>query len=192
MIFDMEPDRATIGNMDNTNEVFVPNIKEFSYIHIPGNLPSKVCSLEDFHYSTVYTKQSYCETIHQFWQIYEALNYPTLVAHNGNGFDFLILIASTYRYVANAANLVKKMTFFDTYVMIKIAKIKNRANLNMFLRYGQYYPQYHNLHFQQHQSLADCQMLLLWLVYYITPSISDISPPPMAPPSNVNSFIALR
>lgn len=167
MIFDMEPDKATVSNIDNAppSHIFVPNIKEFSYIHIPGKLDPTV-SIETYKQKTYYTDKSYSHTINFFCETYLSLGCPTLVSHNGNRFDFLILLACIHRYVPDPINILTQMKSFDSWIMVRNHKIIEKSNVGLFQRTIDKYPTYQDLIYLQHHSLPDCKMLLLWLTHW--------------------------
>nr|WOZ57651.1 hypothetical protein MmNV_58 [Menippe mercenaria nudivirus] len=166
LIFDMEPFHETISNSSTPGHYFIPNIREFSYIYIPDDFPTGVANVDienNYKCECIKTTHSFKRTIKKFCEIYERYNYPTLIAHNGNNFDFLILIASIYRYTTYGATFVSKMKFFDSYALIKKRNFIHRGNIDMFLKYLHLYKDYTYLQYEQHTSLADCKMLLLWL-----------------------------
>lgn len=167
MIFDLEPDCATMLNTEVKHEFLVPNIREWSYIHIKKQLPTNLANMNsDFAQETFKTTYSYEETIQKFCTLYEELDYPYIIAHNGTKFDFLILIANVYRYLPNAKTIVSKFKYFDSYIWIKDLKInknqQSNSNIELFLRYNTYM-HYNKLQYEQHKSLQDCQMLLVWI-----------------------------
>lgn len=170
IVFDLEPDGIIYNSSTNPDEIFVPNIKEWSFVHIPNfksgpiDITNKVCHI---------TNYSYADTINVFCKEYKRLNYPVIMAHNGNRFDFLVLIASVYRYLHNAEDIVKRFTYFDTYLHIKKLKYNKKSNLDMFLRHVYCYKSYANLQYKQHNSLEDCQMLTLWFSV-ITKKINNV------------------
>ena len=161
MIFDLEPLHETVHNIKN-NKFFIPNIREFSYIHIPGNFKNvNINDISQFEQKTIYLTHDYPTIIEEFCTIYTKLKYPYIIAHNGSKFDFLIIIAHIYRYLKNRS-ILKNLKFFDSYIFVKKLKIINASNGDLFKTYIKHYNQYADLLNHQHNSLPDCQMLLLW------------------------------
>lgn len=167
MFFDLESDGIVYNtNPANKNEVFIPNIREWSFVHLSGNFPYRqddLMNAEKTIHMLYKTHYSYADTINAFWYWYQKLNYPVIIAHNGRKFDFLLLIANVYRYLPNAEEIVLHFKFFDSYVFVKDLNIVDCSNVKLFLKYLSKYKKYENLQYQQHQSLPDCQMMALWL-----------------------------
>lgn len=160
IIFDLEPDDiiSQIGN-----DTFIPAIREWSFIHIETMPFKDIASLVKFSY---HNTENHYETIATFCKKYKELNYPTIIAHNGCMFDFLLLIAHIYRYMEDT-DIIKKFTFYDTYLAIRAYKNRKGlkikcGNLDLFIRYIDKYTQYKQLMNFQHQSLADAMMTALW------------------------------
>ena len=160
LFFDIEPD-APIDTI--CGYTFIPNIREWSCIYVPtklNNYSNEYLMNDSFQYKYK-NKESHFKTIETFCELYKILDYPYIISHNGNRFDFLLLIAHIYRFYHDASAIAPKMKFYDTYVPIK-TKI-NKSNLNLFEKYSQDYKEYETLKYGQHDSLVDCKMLCLWL-----------------------------
>lgn len=167
IVFDLEPD-SIIYNTNTKNEIHIPNIREWSFVHVKTKYHFKLTNVVDNTISFV-TNYSYSETINMFCKYYKLYNYPYIIAHNGYRFDFLVLVANIYRYVKNPEEIVKNMKFYDSYVYIKDLKIKNcsYSNISLFQRYLMNYKKYEYLQYRQHNSLEDCQMLTLWFGFLL-------------------------
>ncbi|UOT91827.1 KM727_gp68-like protein [Aratus pisonii nudivirus] len=159
IIFDLEPDCI----IQNINEnVIVPNIREWSIIYVKDIRNIKKSIIKTV--IRTFTKYSYAESIKLFCDLYEKLNYPYILAHNGYRFDFLILKANIFRYLDNPEAIYSKFKFYDSYMFVKELKIKCKySNVNIFKKYLKFYKSYNYLIKHQHKSNADCQMLLLWV-----------------------------
>ncbi|UHB41812.1 hypothetical protein MrNuV_ORF089 [Macrobrachium rosenbergii nudivirus] len=156
MFFDMEVD-GLLRSQINTTNTYIPNIREWSYLYAPT-----LQSIDITQTVTYYTK-NYTDTIKTFWEVYNKLNHPILLAHNGNNFDFLILIAHTYRYLENAEKLIQNLKCYDTYTYIKNkSPFGSKSNSALFIKYLCKYPNYENLQYKAHNSKEDTQMLALW------------------------------
>ncbi|QBB28673.1 hypothetical protein HgNV_068 [Homarus gammarus nudivirus] len=148
--FDLEPDYI-IGSVEDGT--YIPNIREWAILH----------QNKEYEYKT---HTNYTETINEFWKLYQKLNYPYLIAHNGFSFDFLILIAHIYRYLQDPFAKIKNFNIFDSYVFIKPYNIKY-SNMDLFLHYKHKYLEYDRLQYNQHEALADVKMLSLWFTYFL-------------------------
>ncbi len=167
LLFDLEVD-SIIGSINKTH-TYIPNIREWAAIYV--KLPFQQEQLFDNKNITLYkNKKSHAENIKLFCDLYKSLNCPTLIAHNGCKFDFLILIANIYRYLHDTS-IVDNLQFFDSYKYIqskiKYGYYKSLKNRDLFLEYIEHYKSKENLVYKEHNALEDCQMMGLWLFYLL-------------------------
>ncbi|UBZ25659.1 hypothetical protein QKT26_gp69 [Carcinus maenas nudivirus] len=167
IFFDLEPD--DIVGQFCYRQLFIPNIREFSMIHVTKFLPTTSTAIMDENNTNTYcysTNVSYSDTINHFCFLYKKLDYPVIVAHNGFKFDFLLLIAHIYRYVKNPEEIVHRMKFYDSFVTVR-SKYDKLKNIDLFMKFEDKYSQYGYLKHKQHKSKEDSQMLALWFNEYV-------------------------
>ena len=165
IFFDLEVDDI-IRYQESTDTVYIPNIREWSFLY-SENYNSVKIAPECLYYHK--TTTDYATTIHKFWECYAKVGAPTIIAHNGCNFDFLILIAHSYRYRVHPAAFLDNVKWFDSYVMVK-EKLNfpiRKSNGALFERYLQFYPQHRNLLIKAHNATEDCLMLALWFSAYL-------------------------
>lgn len=166
ILFDMEVD-GKIGTV-NKKYTYIPNIREWSVIKltVPFTKEDVMAPSNLFEYKNVISNW---DAIDAFCYLYEKLNYPHIIAHNGCKFDFLILIANIHRYIDDVS-ILTKMKFFDSFSYIKSymksnpLRLDSLKNRDIFLHFQNEYKKYAHIVRREHHATEDSQMMGLWLI----------------------------
>ena len=171
MFLDIETD-GILGELGT--EEYIPNIKQLACILFKTKDYFISNSISEFPLCYEFKNlKSHSGYIINFIQIYTNYGYPYIIAHNGCGFDFKIILSHISRYMPK--NMLKLNYFrtFDTYVAIQqfMSKNKNKnkytkpslKNVSLFMKYCFNYEKYSYLANMAHQALPDCKMMSLWV-----------------------------
>lgn len=166
IFFDCEP-QYIIGSVEGISGIFIPHFREWSFVHLTAGY-----SIDDvFDESNIYTYKNiknYETCIDTFCTLYEMLNYPCIVAHNGKQFDFILIIAHIKRY-GTKQEILEKLTFFDTFEYAKrnYTTFRSLTNTSLFLNFRQYYEDRIDIVDKLHNSKEDAQMMACYMCFTI-------------------------
>ena len=173
MFLDIETD-GILGDMGTSD--FIPNIKQLACILYKTKDFFENPSVDKFTCYECKNLNSHSGYIINFLKLYTYYDNPCLIAHNGCGFDFKIIIAHIKRYIPKDLLYLKEicntLRFFDTYVAIQVLLRRQNPqkwskqslkNTSLFMKYCINYTQHSYLVDLTHQALPDCKMTLLWV-----------------------------
>lgn len=121
---------------------YVPFIKELSILVIKTTVfqtieNSNLWSNVKIH--TFMDIKNHKKLIYKFIELYKFYNKPTIFAHNGCNFDFIIIKGYINRYMdENEISLINEMYFVDTFIntlKLKLEGVVSLSNLNLFKYY---------------------------------------------------------
>ncbi len=108
------------------------------------------------------------DTAQFIWNIINEHKDCLVVAHNGFGFDYKIILSYLLKYgdfQAEKMELLKKVKFYDSLVAVKkITQMRHNShkNCDLFAQYAQNYTCKLNLLKEAHEAVADCYMTTAW------------------------------
>ncbi|QLI62449.1 HgNV_068 [Dikerogammarus haemobaphes nudivirus] len=168
MFLDIEP-TSKLGILPGDNTTYyIPHIRELALVLISTTdfiESNQTNILEKIKIYTFLDIKNYNTLMNTFLEIYNQWNAPTLVAHNGNNFDFIILKAHCHRYLPTEKTKKLKFKFIDTLIdcfkakYSGILKIQTLTNSNLFKHYINSSDE---LLSKLHTAEADTLLLLKW------------------------------
>uniref|UniRef100_A0AAU8GCF6 Uncharacterized protein n=1 Tax=Faxonius propinquus nudivirus TaxID=3139431 RepID=A0AAU8GCF6_9VIRU len=181
LFVDIEPEHI-LGYIieNNKKNLYIPNIRELTIIIIKkiNFLKNKLNINDDGEIYEFKNLNTHKEYISNFLDIYKTYEQPTIIAHNGMKFDFIIIQAYIVRYMNTLDTLYfKQFQFLDSWVIISNIrnklpkdshikeKLKQLKNGTLFIEFSHNYQDQKNLINYKHTATGDCKLLMYWFSY---------------------------